>query len=68
MFTVEVVEWLLIGFGRRPEVVKGLKQEWAMLASIFKEFWPAYKDSKAPSHNGKYTSNLPLLLVCLGLC
>jgi hypothetical protein len=25
---VRVVEWLLVSFGRRPEVVKGAKQEW----------------------------------------
>ena len=48
---VRVIEWLLVSFGRRPEVVKGAKQEWALIGATLKEFWKTYGDPKAPSHD-----------------
>jgi hypothetical protein len=46
-----VIEWLLISFGRRPDVVKGAKQEWALIGATLKEFWKSYSDPKSPSHD-----------------
>ena len=47
---VAVLEWLLVSFGRRPEVVKGAKQEWDLIGKVLAEFWPQYSAEGAPCH------------------